>query len=486
MQFPFGPLAPDAKSVQPGTCTVANGVLPLVEGYGPAQQLVSLADAEALPGAPRGAITVLTRSGTTQVYMLTETTLESLDTDFLWTEIESGLSCTADHDWSTEQFGNKLLYTNTTQGLRAYDVEAGGSAVAIAGVAPREIFVCANMVFGLDCLDASGARDNRLIRNSDFNDHTDWTGGAADYQPLEAGGELIGGVNLKNNAAVIFQRDAIRLLQFGNVGGGALYSLQEIANGRGSVGRKSIVAFDGVVYFLAPNGFFRFSMQSGLEAIGAGLVDEWFRNAAAQSRLDEVQGTIDPARKIVLWRYPTSGDASESVTEHVIGYSWAFSRWFTWTVSLAYLSRISTPGYTLASAGAAFTDLEGAPSIPVGDAFWQGGLESLAALTPELKYGTLSGAAQAATIQTAIGNSPVTTLITWATPIDDATGGLLQVGVTDSLDIDPTWQTGEARVRGGMTSQRARGKNIAFQRTIPAGEIWSFAKGVDHLNQGPS
>ena len=165
MQFSFGPLAPDAKENAPGVCMIANGVLPLIEGYGPAQQLVTPAASAALPAAPRGAITVIKRTGAVQVYFLTEATLQSLGTNFTWTQVEAGLACTSGDDWSLEQFGDKLLYTNTTQGLRAYDVEAGGAAVAIPAAGdPRELFVCANMVFGLDCKDGAGDRNNRLIR----------------------------------------------------------------------------------------------------------------------------------------------------------------------------------------------------------------------------------------------------------------------------------------------------------------------------------
>lgn len=482
MQFPYGQLAPDAKENAPGVCMIADGVLPLVEGYGPAQQLVTPSSSEALPGDPRGAITVIKRSGAAQVYFLTETTLEVQDSTYGWTEIEGGLSCTADHDWSLEQFGDKLLYTNTTEGLRAYDVEAGGVASAIAAAGdPRELFVCANMVFGLDCLDNAGTRNNRLIRNSDFNDHTDWTGGAADQQPLEKGGALLGGFNLKNSAAVIVQADALRLLQFGNAGGGALYSLQEIATGRGAVGRKACVAFDGVLYGLSTNGFWRFSLAQGLQWIGSGKVDAWFLARVATLDMPKVQATIDPARKVVLWRYPMASDASAAVTEHMIGFSWEFERWFTWTVSAAYLSRIATPGYTLGSAGAVFGDLAGAPPIPVGDRFWQGGGEVLAALDQNLKYAAFSGASQAAQIRTSTSNSPVTALIGWATPIDDAAGGTLSMGVTDSLDTALSWKDGEVKVSGGRTGQRGRGMNLAFERNIPAGEPWTYAKGVDHI-----
>lgn len=475
MQIPFGPFAPDAGSNANGTCMVADGVLPLSTGYGPAPSLVSPGIGDALPGAPRGAITCIKRDGTTQVFFLTASALYQLDADYRFTEIETGYACTAGDDWSCEQFGNYLLYTNTTDGLWAYDIETGGAATYIADAGdPREIFVVANMVFALDCKDGLGNRDNRLLRNSDFNNHTIWSGGAADYQPLESGAELISGVDLKNGAAILFQRQAMRIIQFGNAGGGALYSLQQVANGRGSVGRKSIAAFDGVVYFLSTNGFWRFSL-GGLEPIGDGFVDEWFLRRVQAADLKDVQAAIDPARKIVLWLTPSG---------LVLGYSWAGSvtnRWFTWQTTAKFLSRLATSGYTWDVAGAIWATWDDIPPIPFDDRFWQGGQQFLAALTAELTYATFSGEAQAATIETAVNNSPISTLIGWATPIDDAAAGTLQLGVADALSDTITWKEGAAKVSGGRTPQRARGLNLAVRRNIPAGATWTYARGVDHI-----
>lgn len=482
MQFPYGPLAPDAGKNATGVCLIANGVIPKAEGYGPFPQAVTPGGAVALPDDPRGAITTIKRDGTTQVYFMTELTLQSLETDFTWTQIEASLSCTSGDDWSMEQFGDKLLYTNTTEGMRAYDIEAGGAAAAIAAAGdPREVFICANMVFGLDCKDAAGDRDNRLIKNSDFNDHTDWTTGAADYQPLEEGGALIAGFNLKNNSAIIVQENSLRLLTFGNAGGGALYSLKEIATGRGAVGRKSCIAFDGVMYGLSTNGFFRFSLGGGLEWIGSGQIDEFFLAQVATLDLPKVQVSIEPSKKIVLWRYPTSGDASSTVTENVIGYSWEFNRWFTWSVNLAYLSRVATPGYTLSSWNTAYATLALSPDIPIGDRFWQGGGQILSALGNDLKYQAFSGTPMAVTITTSTGNSPITTKIGRATTIDDAATGTLELGVTDDLATDITWKTGAAKSRAGSVPLRGRGMNVAFRRKIDAGTDWTFSKGVDHI-----
>lgn len=482
MQFGFGPLAPDRGAGTPGITLVANNVIPKTQGFGPRQKLVTSMTADALPGAPRGMITVLKRDGTTEVYGLTETALYQLGSDFTWTLIDNGYSCTSGDDWSTVQFGDFLLYTNTTDGMWAYDLENGGSPAYIAAAGdPREIEVIANMVFGFDCKDLSGDRNNRLIRNSNFNDHTDWTTGSADLQPLQTGGELRAAFNLRNGAAVVLQANALRLLQFGAGGEGTFYSLQEISLERGTVGRKSCVAFDGVLYGISTNGLFRFTLSNGLEAIGSQFIDEEFLARVQLADLSKVQGSIDPARKIVLWRAPNDNDPSDTVTSNLYGYSWATPQnpWFTWTEDIAYLSRIATAGYTLEDLDA-FGTVDSI-TIPWDDRFWQGGQKIFAALDADLKFATFSGDNAIPTITTSTQNSPISTLIGRATIIDDCASSTLSLGVSDSLSTALTYKTAASKGRGGTTPLRGRGKNIGFTYTMPASDTWTYVYGVDHI-----
>jgi hypothetical protein len=476
MQFPFGPFAPDRGDMTPGICVTANNVLPIPDGYGPAPTMTLPGGGDALPDAPRGMVTTIKRDGTTQVYAWTASALYSLGTDYTFTEIENGYSCTVGDDWSAVQFGDYLLYTNTTDGLWAYNIESGGAATYIADAGdPRELFVNANMVFALDCEDNSGTRQERLIRNSDFNDHTNWKTRAADQQPLENGAELVAGVRLKNGAAVVFQRESMRLIQFGSAGGGALYSLQEIADGRGSVGARSVIGFDGVVYWLSTNGFWQFS-ANGLAPIGDGFVDKWFLDMVPTLELRDVQAAIDPFRKVVLWLHPAS--------DLVIGYNWAPSvtnRWFTWTSSASYLTRLATSGYTWDTAGTTWATWDDMPTIPFDDRFWQGGEQFLAALDGNYMLNTYAGASAGATIRTSKQPSPVSGLISWAASMDDCATSTLRLGVSDTLYTSITQKPAASKVASGRTPLRGRGKVIDFEFNTPAGANWSYAFGVDQV-----
>ncbi|SDG34572.1 hypothetical protein SAMN04487974_102124 [Pelagibacterium luteolum] len=482
MQVPFGPLAPDAKATAPGVVMTAQNVLPLPEGYGPMRRLVAAASAAALSANPRGLISLVQRNGAYQVFAFTETTIQEMQADFTWVVTASGLSCTAGDDWSSVHFGDQLLATNTTDGLKAYNIELGGSVSAVADAgAPRSVFSCANVVVALDTLDNSGTRNNRLIRTSAFGDHTNWKTKGADYQPLDDGQELICGVSLKNNAAVVFQADAMRLMQFGNAGGGATFSLQSIADGRGAVGERSVISFDGVCYFLASNGFWKFSMN-GLTPIGSGKVDQWFFDNVEISRLSEVQGSVDPSRKMVWWRFPSTAIGESVIFDDMIGYSWEFDRWVTAKVSTSYLSRIATPGYTLDSMDS-FGPLDSI-DIPLDSRFWAGGAPLFAAINADLKFATFSAGALAPLIQSRTANSPRSGLITSCTPLTDAANCTVALGVSDKLSDALTWKAASSIKPSGRVPLRGRGKNVSFRWANAQDEEWEYVKGVDHIDAG--
>jgi hypothetical protein len=457
---------------------VADGVQPLAEGYGPFPSLSVSATATALSGAPRGLISYQTADGEWAVAGFTASTVELKSADDTWTSIDTGLSITAGDDWCSLRFGTKLLYTNTTQGLRAYDVEAGGAASAVsAAKAPRWMFECGNILFALDCLDKNGARNNKLIRSSAFSDHTNWSTKGADYQPLESGGALIWGGKLTDTTALVLQQRSGRIIQVGGAGN-VLWGTQSIFEEFGSVGAKSVVSFDGMVFWLATDGFRMFG-PGGYSQIGAGLVDQYFLGIVDQSDLSLVQGAIDPFRKNVLWRFKRSGGASDVIFEDVIGYNWQFKRWFTLTVQTTYLGYTASPALTWDAVDASVT--WDSYDVIWDSRFLQGGQPLFGALNADYKFGYFSGGAMAATLEGAASANRATGLVNWAVPADDSADGTLQLGVKDALNDTTTWKTGAAKVSSGRAPLRGRGKVVAFRRNITTGSSWTYAKGVDYI-----
>lgn len=473
MDFSYGPLAPDQGENSPGVLMQANGCIPLQQGYGPFPQLVAASGATALSGAPRGMFSYQKADNTWKLVAGTATTLEIMDSAFAWSAIDTGLAPPTGSDFSFERYGDFLTYTNTVDGLRAYNVESGGAAAAVTAAGkPRSIFECGDILFGLDCENRAGARDNKLIRSCKRGDHTAWTGVGTDYQPLQTGGSLIWGGKLTDTTALVLQQREVRLIQVGGVGT-AKWGQVSLSKEFGSVGARSVVAFDGSVYWLATDGFRRYS-GSGLERIGAGLIDQWFLSRLDQSDMSLVQGVIDPFRKCVLWRYKTLAVGSTATFQDIIGFHWPTSRWFTLSVPTSYLVYAAESAVTW-NAMPGTWDSAGT----VWDArSLQGGQSLLGALDSSYVFNYFVGANMAATIETSVADLPVALLVNWCRPIDDAPGGTISLGVKDELSGTTTWKTGVAKTATGWGAIRGRGRAVGFRRAITAGETWTYARGI--------
>jgi hypothetical protein len=198
-----------------------------------------------------------------------------------------------------------------------------------------------------------------------------------------------------------------------------------------------------------------------------------------QGALSLVQGQVDPFTKMIWWRFKAQGASSDVIFDRMLGYSWQWDRWVTNSVQTTYLANLATPGITLDSMDSygVLDDID----IPLDSRAFQGGQPLFGALNSDAKFGTFSGANQAAILTTSTTNSPVTTLIASATPIDDASAGTLELGVKAEPADSLTWKTGVAKEASGRCPIRGRGKNIAFRRQVSASATWTYARGVDHV-----
>lgn len=467
--IPFGPWRPDAASPNSGFAAQADNAQPKMAGqklgYGPFPALVQALGAEALPSDPRGQISLVKFDGTWEVFFATATTIEQMDSSFQFTSVATGLNVTAGDDMSFCHFGSYLLNSNTTDGMHAYNVEspAGNNAVTDAPAA-RFIFTANNVVVALDC-----DGNNRRMQTSGVGDHTAWDSKGADGKTFEDGGALIGGADLQNGAAVLFQDNAIRLMQFGGAPGGALYRISKVADGLGSVGARSIVPFNGRVFFLSPRGFYDYVLGGQPRAIGSEKVNQWFLDQIATTELINVQGWIDPEANIVGWLFD----------DRCICFDWGVEEWFTLTVEAEMISRIATAGYTV---DGPYADIlvDDNPT-PVDDRLYQGGQPVLAALDPDLKYATFSGTPMAATLET----SEITNLkhqrVTGVQAIVDTADAQIQLGYKQRLQDTFTYGTAVTMDADGFAPVDEAGKVYALKMTIPAGTLWTNAEGFDGI-----
>jgi hypothetical protein len=467
MNVAWGPYRPDVGGANSGIAKQANNVLPQAAGngigYGPMPALITAGGAEALSGAPRGIISLQKASGSYAVFAATATKIEEMDSAYQWTDVETGRTVTAGDDVSFCYFGKYLLNSDTTSGFKAYDVEVGGTNNAVSGApGARALFSCNNVVFALGT-----SANNRRMQSSAIGDHTNWTSNGADGKTFEDGGALVGGRDLKNGAAVIFQENAIRLVQFG--GGAALYTIQKLADGRGAVSDRSIVSFDGMAFYIATDGFYKYTLGGGNEPIGAEKVNRWLATQVAASGYEAIQGALDPFQKIVWWRLTAN---------LLVGYDWQLNEFITSSVATSALTRIATPGVTLDSLTTSYLD---SMTEALDSRFYMGGVPLFGALDADYKFATFAGSPLQATLQTNDIALPESQLVSWCSPDSDASSSTIALGVSDSRSTTLTFKTGVTRQTSGRVPLRGRGKVISFRETIPASASWSYSNGVNDI-----
>jgi hypothetical protein len=471
--IPWGALRLDIVAPNSGFASQAHGVIPALVGealgYAPFSQLVTATGAEALPAEPRGIISIRLFDGSYRIYAGTETDIYELQSDFTWLSISSGHSLPEGEFWSFCHFGSYLINTNIVDGMRAYNVEtpAGNNTIPGAPVA-RFVFSCNNVLFALDC-----DGNNRRFESSGIGDHTEWKLKGANGKTLEDGGALICGFDMKNGVAVLLQDSAVRGVQFGG-STGSLYSLYKIADGMGSIGARSAMAFNGRGYYLTNRGFAEIVVGAEPQLIGADKVDEWFRGQVEDPDLSQVQGAIDPVHEIAVWRVNS---------ETLLAFHFRLREWTTLPASVSVLSRIATAGIALDDMDS-YGFLDDMDYLgPLDTPTLQGDAPVFGALDAEYKFSTFSGMAMAATLTSTLVNSPVTGILNRLTPVSDAPNATIAVGATDLMDVEPPFGTANSRERNGSVTARARGLNMMFEQSIPAGESWTYTLGVDHFNK---
>lgn len=478
MLISFGRWAPGLADTTPGRSSVLDGVAPRADdSYGPMSQFVTGSDSVALASNPRGQIAFPTTDGSYVRFVGTSSKIQQVQADGTLTDIDTGLSLPSGDVWSFAVFGTKLLYTNTSDGMIAYDFVSGGAASAVSGAPKaRFIFVAGDRVVALDC-----DGDNRLMQTSAINDHTEWQAGGASYQPFADGGELTGGVAVTQGAAIIFQREAIRLMQFGAVSG-MQFGLQRLTNESGALNGPTIVSANGWAYYIATNGPLRIAPgMARPQSIGSvDGVDRWILDQVDAADLDKIEGTFDPFRRMIWWRIKVSGDSDE-VYSKVVGFHIDYERWVTLSVSTSAMFSTALPGYTYDTVPDDTYDE--VADLPYDDRYWGGGEPLFGGFDGAYKFATFSGTPMAVTATSSRHLFPASQDINSVTPDTDAENATIAVGTADTPQGPLTWSGDVSLNNEGDAMFLERGRAIAGRLSIPAGESWTYLRGFRDINE---
>lgn len=461
--LPFGPYRPDIAETNPAMSRHVLNVNPRKDSQGvsyhPRRSLQVTTGAMALPAAPRGALAVVQRSGVFKGYFGTVDKLYEMDSTYQFVEIGTGYALPSGHSWGMCQYGERLVATNTTDGMLEWDIETGGTVDPVAdGPAARSVFVWAQMVIALDC-----DGDNRLMRNSAPGSYTNWTTRGAGAQEFADGEALMGGGVVNDGQAVVIQRGAVNLLTV--TGTERIFRIDKFPGDVGAVSPECIVQIPGGVAFMDSSGP-QIATAQGVLAIGDDKVARTF--IASVGDITAVQGSYDPELKQVVWRKSNA---------ELLVYDLATQEFVPVEEATGYIIRMSNPAITLEGLDA-FGDLDDLPYSLDSNA-WKGGRPRLAALDANYKFGFFDGAVLAAEMDTATLTDNVTMLVSWLATVSDDSAVTLTLGVRDRLADAVTFKDPVSQTASGRFPVRGRGKCIVARVNHAAGATWTYDRGIE-------
>lgn len=473
---PFGSWQPDQADLNgQGVGDILN-VLCSTASYLPFPDLVAFT--AALAAQPLGYFTAQSLSGQVTIFAGTTTKLWKLNnTTLVWDDVSKPATtygANIDARWCFEQYGDYIVAVNINDDPQVFQLGVSAAFATLAGSPPRASFVRAWGDFL--CLQQLATNANR-VHWSALNDITGWTPGTnnSDFQDFPEGG-AVQGSSRATNPIILLER-AIYLGTF-VPGSSIIFSFVKIHDRRGAKSPYSIASRGENTFFADEGSFFQIGADGSIADIGFEKVSRTIFGQLASADAASMVGAIDPFFSRVYWTMDLTG---AGIYGAILIYDWLQSRWSIASQVNQGIFPAATAGYTLEGLDAVSTNLDALP-YSLDSKVWQGGAPVLAAFDSTFRLGFFNGTNKQATLTTQEQGdlSGSITLISSVYPVVDNDNCTIAIGsrfnrgqpVVWTSEVTPTSATGRADILNSARFQRTR-------VTIPAGETWTDAQGVE-------
>ncbi len=184
---------------------------------------------------------------------------------------------------------------------------------------------------------AGGERVRNRVRLSDIFNPTVWNAGIAIDIDLDTRSPITGLAETQNTL-VVFTTNEIFNLPY--VGGSPPVYAQKQWEGVGCVASGSLsVTPDGQVFFLAEDGFYRYTVGSQPQLISPAMSD-WLRANFDRSQADRVLSAIIPQRGVYVVVLPTGAG------QVVWAYHYKTDAWTRYNITMTALQTLRIPEWT--------------------------------------------------------------------------------------------------------------------------------------------
>lgn len=483
---PFGPWLPDVMKFNPSVSTEARNVIPpSTSGFGPFPSFNNVTSA--ITARVQGAFSARGLTGTIYNFAGDVSKLYQMANDGLSfndvTRVSGGSYTTAsDAWWQFAQFGDYVMAVNQADDSQVFQMSASTNFAAMSGSPPRAAFCGSIRDFAV--LARVSTNFNR-IQWSGINDITAWTPSSttmSDYQDFPDGGVIKGFVG--GEYGVVLQERAIQRMAF--EGPPLIFRFDKISNTLGCQIETSIASYENLIFFKSHDGFYMIRGGSEIVPIGVEKVDKWFAENVDASFFDRCSAAIDPSRKLYLIGFPSTS-ATSGLPDRVLMYHWPSGEWSYAVIDHELLYTSATQSsYTIDGLASLSATIDGL-TYPVDSLFYSGsGQLLLSGFDSSHRQGFFTGQNLEARVET--GEVQLTqgrkSLLRSVRPMLEASGATPTVTIRYRDRLQDAVNDGPAVAANsnGVCFVRHNARYHRARTTIPAGETWTRALGIDDIN----
>lgn len=479
--IPFGRWHPDAQAVNAGILLEARNVRPVANGFAPFKAAVSVGDS--LGAQVRGAVSKLDNTGEVISFAGTETALKKLGTGAAWTDVtrtSGGAYSTGSAErWRFGEFGSYIIATNYVDDVQAWEMGVSSNFAALGGSPPKARYIAIVRDF---VVLGNLASDNKAIHWSDINDATDWTisaSGLSDVNSFPDGGPVQGIIG--GEVGYVFQREKVTRMTF-VPGSAEIFIFDQIESGRGLFAPDSLVHNASEAFYVGVDGMYRMSLVTGVsQPIGVGKFRDWFVRDMEPDSQSLCFGALAPQLNLYCVAYVSTDSTDRTVPDRMIVYDWAIDEAAIVDITAYTLGRWLSQGVDLDSMDS-FGTLE-TIDLSLDSSFWKGGAPLLSVFQDDNKIAYFSGSNMAATFVTADGRMDGRRQHVTATRPDiDSVATTVEIAARERDGDTVTYSDAESMEDTGEVPAWASGNYFRARVKVPAGETWTFAKGIETMN----
>lgn len=399
-----------------------------------------------------------------------------------WTDVTrtsgGAYSTAADERWRFAQFGDYVLATNFTDNVQAWDLTSSTKFADLAGSPPKAKFIAVVRNF---VVLGNLSTDARGLHWSDDNNAEFWTAGSnkSDVDSRPDGGPITGLVG--GEVGYIFQREAVTRMTF-LPGSSLIFEFDKLESGRGCYAPDSLVHNGSMAYYYGYDGFYSMNLVTGVsQPLGVGKWRDYVNADVVSGTQNYMFAALAPNLPLYMCAYVSQSAVDQTVPDRVLVYDWSIDEASLIDMKVCALARWLTSGIDLDSLDSEGT-LETLPHSLDSDV-WKGGAPLMGIFSSDNKLSYMTGSAMAAEFVTADGKvDGRRQLIRFTRPDIDATDLTVEIASRERDGDTVSYDAAESLGETGLVPALSSGNYFRARIRVPAGESWTFAKGLETDN----